>query len=51
MNIELVPASESDIDFAFEAKRQAMGEHIEVKWGWDESFQRSLHEQRYSEKP
>ncbi|TXR53974.1 GNAT family N-acetyltransferase [Reinekea thalattae] len=51
MNIELVPALEIDIDFAFEVKRQAMGEHIKSKWGWDEAFQRSVHEQRYIEKP
>ncbi|RVU86581.1 N-acetyltransferase [Leucothrix sargassi] len=51
MNFELKPALETDIDFAFEAKRQAMGPHITKKWGWDETFQRNLHEQRYSEKP
>ncbi|PWQ93415.1 GNAT family N-acetyltransferase [Leucothrix arctica] len=51
MKIELVAALESDTDFAFEAKRQAMGPHITTKWGWDESFQRNLHKQRYSEKP
>lgn len=40
-----------DIDFAFEAKRAAMGPHIVCKWGWDEDFQRALHLQRYQEKP
>lgn len=28
-----------------------MGPHISKKWGWDESFQRKLHEQMCSEKP
>ncbi|MCV2403410.1 GNAT family N-acetyltransferase [Marinomonas sp. C2222] len=51
MDITLRPALDTDIEFAFEAKRQAMGTHIEFKWGWDEVFQRSLHQQRYSEKP
>jgi RimJ/RimL family protein N-acetyltransferase len=51
MNIELVPALDIDSNFAFEAKRQAMGPHISKQWGWDEAFQRKLHEQRYSEKP
>ncbi|MFN3131243.1 GNAT family N-acetyltransferase [Roseibium sp.] len=41
----------SDIDFAFEAKRAAMGPHIVPRWGWDESFQRDLHVRRFSEKP
>ncbi|TEW49288.1 GNAT family N-acetyltransferase [Psychromonas algicola] len=51
MKIELKQANKTDIDFAFEAKKQAMGPHIESKWGWDENFQRLLHEQRFSEKP
>ena len=51
MDFELKPAQGVDIDFAFEAKRQAMGPYIIQKWGWDETFQRKLHEQRYSEKP
>lgn len=51
MSIQLKPAFDKHIDFAFEAKRQAMGAHIEAKWGWDETFQRSLHDKRFSEKP
>lgn len=41
----------SDIAFAFEAKRAAMGPHIIKRWTWDEAFQRDLHERHYSEKP
>jgi len=51
MKIELTPLNKTDIDFAFEAKKQAMGPHIEAKWGWDETFQWTLHEQRFNEKP
>jgi GNAT superfamily N-acetyltransferase len=51
MKIELSQANKADIDFAFEAKKQAMGPHIESKWGGDENFQRALHGQRFSEKP
>ena len=40
-----------EIDFAFEAKRAALGPHIIKRWTWDEAFQRDLHERRYSEKP
>lgn len=41
----------SDIAFAFEAKRAAMGPHIIKHWTWDEAFQRDLHGRHYSEKP
>jgi len=41
----------SHIDFAFEAKRAAMGPHIIKRWTWDEAFQRDLHERHFSEKP
>ncbi|MBL3705789.1 GNAT family N-acetyltransferase [Sulfitobacter sp. BDSS02] len=40
-----------DVDFAFEAKRAAMGPHIVKRWTWDEGFQRDLHERHYGEKP
>ena len=51
MNIELKEVTEKDFDFAFEAKKQAMGPHIVSKWGWDEDFQLSLHKKRWKEKP
>ena len=41
----------SDIAFAFEAKRAAMGPHIIKRWPWDEAFQLRLHESHYREKP
>jgi GNAT superfamily N-acetyltransferase len=40
-----------DIDFAFEAKRAAMGPHITKRWQWDEAFQRDLHQRHYEERP
>ena len=42
---------QEDVDFAFEAKRAAMGPHIVKRWPWDEAFQRALHERRFAEKP
>lgn len=39
------------IEFAFEAKRAAMGPHIIRRWGWDEAFQRDVHQRRFEEKP
>ena len=40
-----------DVDFAFHAKRSALGPHVAARWVWDESFQREVHEQRYGAKP
>jgi GNAT superfamily N-acetyltransferase len=44
-------SGQEDIDFAFEAKRTAMGPHITKRWVWDEAFQREVHERRFKEKP
>jgi ribosomal protein S18 acetylase RimI-like enzyme len=46
----LRPARPDESDFAFEAKRDAMGPHIEAKWGWDEDFQRRHHAKRWAER-
>ena len=46
-----LPGTAEAIGFAFEAKRAAMGPHIVRRWGWDEAFQRELHQRRFAEKP
>ena len=51
MRVMLTPAEEADFEFAFEAKRQALGPHVEARWGWDDLFQRELHRKRWSERP
>ena len=43
--------TESDFEFAFEAKRLALGPHIAARWGWDETYQLKLHRQRWSGRP
>lgn len=43
-------ARADEFDFAFEAKRDAMGPHIVAKWGWDEDFQRAHHARRWAER-
>ena len=43
--------SDADINFAFEAKKMAIGPHIKNRWSWDESYQLDFHRMRYSEKP
>ena len=51
MTFDLRPALPSDFEFAFEAKRDAMGPHIRARWGWDEQFQLRHHAKRWAEKP
>ena len=46
-----LPTTVEAIEFAFDAKRAAMGPHIVHRWGWDEAFQRELHQRRFAEKP
>ena len=51
MRITLSPAEEADFEFAFAAKRQALGPYVEARWGWEEAFQRGLHRQRWGQRP
>ncbi|MFK8079070.1 MAG: GNAT family N-acetyltransferase [Granulosicoccus sp.] len=51
MNIKFRPVVSEEFYFAFEVKKQAMGEHILAKWEWDEEFQLNLHRKRWHEKP
>jgi GNAT superfamily N-acetyltransferase len=46
----LVPTDE-EFEFSFQAKKQALGPYITQKWGWDENFQRELHDKRLRENP
>ncbi|WNJ91234.1 GNAT family N-acetyltransferase [Bosea sp. 685] len=46
-----LPQTSEARDFAFEAKRAAMGPHILRRWSWDEAFQRDLHRRHFNEKP
>jgi len=51
MKPTLRSATESDFEFSFEAKRQALGPHVSARWGWDEAYQIELHSKRWSERP
>jgi GNAT superfamily N-acetyltransferase len=46
----LRPAADGDFEFAFKAKREALGPYVEARWGWDESMQRDLHRARWVER-
>lgn len=46
-----LPNTSGAVEFSFAAKRAAMEPHIVSRWGWDEDFQRKLHQSRFAEKP
>ncbi|MHC4716420.1 MAG: GNAT family N-acetyltransferase, partial [Planctomycetota bacterium] len=46
-HLTLRKATESDREFAFQAKKAAVRGYVEQAWGWDEDEQRGLHEQRF----
>jgi len=51
MPLELRPVDDSEFDFAFQAKRDAIGPHVCVRWEWDESWQLEHHRGRWQSKP
>jgi GNAT superfamily N-acetyltransferase len=46
-----LPSTEEALLSSFEVKKDALGPHISVKWGWDEAHQMQIHRQRFLEKP
>jgi ribosomal protein S18 acetylase RimI-like enzyme len=46
--IHLRPATESDSEFCYKVKKEALGQYVAQVWGWDEIFQREFH-RRYFE--
>ncbi|MBC7619697.1 MAG: GNAT family N-acetyltransferase [Candidatus Saccharibacteria bacterium] len=51
MEVTLRAATLDDFQFAFEAKRKALGPHITTLWVWDEKFQEDIHRKRWDERP
>ena len=41
-------AHESDSEFVFTVKKAAFQEYVEQVWGWDDSYQRDLHNRRFT---
>ena len=50
MAFHLRAATPDDFAFAFAAKRDAMGPHIQAHWGWDDNLQLRLHRERWEKK-
>jgi ribosomal protein S18 acetylase RimI-like enzyme len=51
MTLTLRPAVPNDFQFAFDAKRDAIGPHVVTRWGWDEQFQLEHHRKQWASKP
>lgn len=51
MQTTIQPARDSDCEFAFKVKAEAMRPYIEPRWGWDRTFQYNFHLNRWQEKP
>ena len=41
-------ARSDDNEFVFAVKKAAFQEYVEQVWGWDESYQRELHDRRFA---
>ena len=50
--IALVPLRRTlkDREFAYRLKRDALGPHVAPRWGWEDSYQRGLHGERWRRK-
>ena len=51
METGLSPAEETDFEFAFDAKHQALGAYVEALWVGDNPLQRGIHRRRRVERP
>ena len=47
MNIEFRKAEKGDSELAYQIKKSAFREYVEMVWGWDESFQVNAHNRRF----
>jgi len=51
IRFHLLTRSAEAFENSFEAKRTALGPYIVQRWGWDETFQRNAHRERFDTKP
>ncbi len=45
--LRLRKATASDSEFAYQTKKVAFKEYVDIVWGWNEDEQRQLHERRF----
>jgi GNAT superfamily N-acetyltransferase len=48
--VDVVPMEKTHetFEFALAVKKEALGPHIMVRWGWDEELQRKTHSERWA---
>ncbi|HEY4201613.1 MAG TPA: GNAT family N-acetyltransferase [Devosiaceae bacterium] len=51
LEFEPLPPTEAAFLFSFAVKKDALGEHVAARWGWDDDFQRGVHRQRFEARP
>ena len=47
--LHLRKAHTNDSEFVFAVKKAAFQEYVEQVWGWDDSYQRELHNRRFTD--
>jgi GNAT superfamily N-acetyltransferase len=50
ISLEPMTKEPNTFEFAFLAKKEALGPHVAVKWGWDDAFQRRVHSEKWAAK-
>ena len=50
IDLEPMPKDPDTFEFAFRAKKEALGPHVAVKWGWDDERQRRVHSEKWAAK-
>jgi RimJ/RimL family protein N-acetyltransferase len=45
--LEAMSRNESDREFAYQLKKEALGPYVAEKWGWNEGLQRQMHADRW----
>lgn len=48
-DMNLRQATTADSEFAFQTKKAAFRQYVEMVWGWDEVGQRQMHDRRFAE--
>lgn len=46
-DIYFIKLNRTEQELAFQIKKFAFKEHIEIKWGWDQNFQRKFHAKQF----
>jgi len=45
--LNLINAETSDLEITYRIKRNSIKQYVEKIWGWNDSFQREIHKQKF----